>query len=173
MSNFKNALQVVLKHEGGFTNDPQDPGGPTNLGLTFSDMVEMGLPQTTEQIKSLTPESAAPIYYKLYWQPMRLDDVQNDMLALCIFDQCVLSGRGGATRAIQSVACPNEIDGVIGPKTIQAINSYPDQGSIAYHFLDAMDAHYRAIVASNGSLSKFLPGWINRLNDLRVIELQS
>ena len=67
--NFDKALELLLKHEGGYVNHPSDPGGITNLGVTkkvYEDWV--GHEVTEEDMKKLTPEDVAPIYLENYWE---------------------------------------------------------------------------------------------------------
>ena len=65
--NFEIALQALLKHEGGFVNDPRDPGGMTNLGVTKKVWEAfVGREVTEDEMRKLTPETVAPLYKQRY-----------------------------------------------------------------------------------------------------------
>ena len=164
MTNFETALKIVLQHEGGYGNDPADSGGPTNLGLTFEDMKQVGLPATIEQIKSLTPETAAPIYKTLYWDAMNLDLIKDSAVATCLFDQGVLLGARTAVMKMQGAVGVSQ-DGQIGPITAAAINAQ-DGKKLALKFIRENLMRYNQIVRGNPSQLKFLNGWDDRLFSL-------
>jgi len=74
--NFDKALQLMLKHEGGFVNHPSDPGGMTNLGVTQRVYEEwVGYEVTKQDMMKLTPEDVAPIYLKNYWEKASCDEL--------------------------------------------------------------------------------------------------
>lgn len=98
-------------------------------------------------------------YHLNYWNPIRLDEVCNDAIASFVFDVFVNSGKSGIKMIQRAVGVSD--DGIIGNKTITAINNY--NGGIA-GLKKQREAFYRAIVASNPSQKKFLTGWLNRNN---------
>src|SRR5262245_15160238 len=66
--NFEACLKFVLQFEGGFVNNPADPGGPTNLGVTQTTLSAfLGRHATVDEVKALTPEKVAPIYRFRFW----------------------------------------------------------------------------------------------------------
>lgn len=165
MDAFAEALKVVLVHEGGYSNDPADAGGPTNLGLTLDDWRSFyGKSGTLDDIKSLTPEVAGEIYKKLYWVPMGLDQIGSVFLAVVLFDQGVLSGSVGAISRLQTVLGVS-IDGEIGPETLGAIKRTDDK-KLAFDFLRVCLHHYLAIVEKNKSQLVFIDGWCDRVMSL-------
>jgi lysozyme family protein len=75
-SNFEPCLALMLAHEGGFVNHPQDPGGMTNLGVTKRVWEEwVGHEVDEKQMRALTPETVAPLYKRKYWDAVRADDL--------------------------------------------------------------------------------------------------
>ena len=117
--NFDQCLALVLKEEGGYVNDPRDPGGRTNHGVTqkvWEDWV--GHPVTEDDMKNLSVQDVAPLYKKNYW-----DKINGDSLPLGIdyatFDMAVNSGVTRAAKTLQQV-CGVGQDGQIGPATIAA-----------------------------------------------------
>lgn len=74
--NFEECLALVLKHEGGFVNNPRDPGGMTNLGVTkvtYESYVNRHVDEA--EMRSLTPALVAPLYKKMYWDRIKGDDL--------------------------------------------------------------------------------------------------
>jgi len=164
MSNFAKSLQFVLNNEGGLTNDPDDSGGITNLGLTKEDLSEFygGRSISDAEIENLTPDIAALIYKKFYWDEMSLDQVSSDNVATVIFDASVNQGVPTISRYVQ-IATGVAVDGVIGPITIAAIEKI-SLSDLIYFIYNKSKAHYKAIVAANPTQAKFLQGWLNRIN---------
>lgn len=109
--NFNACLSEILRHEGGYVNDPKDPGGETNMGIS-----KRSYP--TENIKGMTQARAAVIYKRDYWDAVRGDDLPAgfDLLA---FDPAVNSGVSRGARWLQQ-ALGVAADGKIGPATIAA-----------------------------------------------------
>jgi len=94
--NFDACLNFVFQYEGGYVNDPRDPGGPTNRGITIATLShELGRQATIADVKALSRETAAAIFRKKYWNAIGGDTLQPgvDLLA---FDICVNSGPGRA-----------------------------------------------------------------------------
>ena len=120
--NFPLALRALLKHEGGFSNHPLDPGGMTNLGVTQKVWEEwVGHPVDEKQMRALTPELIGPLYKKKYWDKVRGDDLPTGV-DLAVFDFAVNSGPGRAAKMLQKVLGVTQ-DGAIGPATLaKAIN---------------------------------------------------
>ncbi|MFN3744750.1 MAG: TIGR02594 family protein [Hyphomicrobiaceae bacterium] len=126
---FELALRHVLAMEGGWTDDPHDPGGPTNKGITLAVYArERGLEVTSSNLAELKSALRAipdtlvrTIYQKRYWQPARCPALRPS-LALMHFDASVNHGVGTAARFLQE-ALGVEIDGEIGPMTLSAARS--------------------------------------------------
>ena len=114
--NFDKSLAMLLHHEGGYVNHPEDPGGETNLGVTKRVYDEWG---GDKDMKNLTPEDVAPIYRENYWNRLKCDDLPSG-LDFCVFDWGVNSGTGRAANALQQIVGANP-DGAIGPKTLALI----------------------------------------------------
>jgi lysozyme family protein len=76
LSSYDKALHSVLAHEGGYTNHPSDPGGPTNFGITIGDYrryVNAGA--TASDVRAMRAEEAKAIYRQRYWDAMRCDEL--------------------------------------------------------------------------------------------------
>ena len=118
--NFDKCLEMLLHHEGGFVNHPEDPGGMTNLGVTKAVYdAWTGKKSTEAEMRALTPADVAPIYRKNYWDKVRGDDLPSGV-DWCAFDWAVNSGSKRPAKAIQKAVGAKQ-DGAIGPMTLQAV----------------------------------------------------
>lgn len=114
--NFDQCFERLLGHEGGYVNHPSDPGGETNWGIT-----KRSFPG--EDIRGMTIERAKTIYHRDFWGPAGCDVVPEG-LRYALFDFAVNSGVGVAVLTLQKVLGERQ-DGLLGPKTLQAIQSMP------------------------------------------------
>lgn len=120
--NWEAAFAAVLKHEGGYVNHPKDPGGRTNLGVTQRAWEEYVDRDVTEaEMRALTPEIVKPFYKTKYWDKIRGDELPSGV-DYAAYDLAVNSGVGRAAKYLQQIAGV-PADGVIGPKSMEAILS--------------------------------------------------
>lgn len=162
---FETALAHVLEMEGGYSDDPSDPGGPTNFGITLSDyadFVEQPLSNETRaalvaglmQIPAATVRS---IYTERYWGPAGCA-LMAAPFAFFHFDTAVNMGVGTAVRMLQTAAGCG-IDGEIGPVTLAALaHANPKQTLTAY--ADLRRRRYRSLAA----FARFGRGWLLRVD---------
>jgi len=157
---FDSALQFVLGFEGGFSDHPRDPGGRTNLGVTQRtlDAARRAHPgwNLPADVANLRKPQAASIYREEYW-----DAVKGDFLppgvALIVFDAAVNQGPARAKKWLQEAAGAT-VDGVIGPKTLEAVD---EASSLA---LIREVATLRALAyVQTGNMATFGRGWMRRL----------
>lgn len=120
--NWDECFDMVIKSEGGFVNHPKDPGGMTNLGVTRSAWEAFINRKVTEdEMRALTPELVKPFYKALYWDRIK-GDVLPDGVDYAAYDLAVNSGPHRAAQYLQEIAGVTA-DGMIGPKSIEAIQS--------------------------------------------------
>lgn len=151
--NFKECLDIVLKHEGGWVNHPSDPGGETNLGVTKR-VWEEWVGHPVESLKKLTKEDVAPLYEQRYWRPTYCEVLPRG-LSLLIFSMGVNAGPGRSVKLFQS--CLGILaDGVIGPRTMALVKS-SDVISLIAKFSDARREYYRSL-----NKPAFIKGWLAR-----------
>lgn len=173
MANFDAFFPTLLRFEGGFVDDPDDPGGATNKGITMQTFSRcardlLGVEPTLTNLRALTNEQAGKIYKPLYWDKVRGDAITLQDLADIVFDFYVNAG-ANATRLLQTVinaagARPSvEVDGAIGPLTIQALQAL-DQRDVYRRYKQGRIEYYEDLAANHPSLAKFLKGWLNRVN---------
>ena len=167
---FEDCLARILKHEGGYVNDPLDSGGRTNLGVTQRVWEEfVGHPVTEADMKALTPQKIAPMYKLKYWNPSYCEVLPKG-LDYVVFDFAVNAGTGRSVKTLQqAIGCVS--DGVIGPKTMAAINNANPKDLIT-KFSDARADFYQGIVARKPDQARFIKGWLNRVEDARKLALE-
>jgi lysozyme family protein len=121
--NFDKALALVMVHEGGYVNDPHDPGGETNCGVTKAvyDAYRKLHARGPQSVRHISAAELKAIYKFQYW-----DKVEGDRLPAgldyAVFDFAVNSGVGKASKCLQAVLGVDQ-DGVIGAKTLAAIRN--------------------------------------------------
>ena len=160
-SSWPTAFAALLKHEGGYVNHPQDPGGRTNLGVTQRVWEEwICHPATEADMRALTPGQVEPLYRKRYWNKVRGDDLPAGV-DLAVFDYAVNSGPGRAAKTLQEVVGV-AADGAIGPKTMAAIRA-ADAKATVDRFCDLRLAFLRGLP----TWPTFGKGWERRVEDVR------
>jgi lysozyme family protein len=167
---FEKALKRILKHEGGYVNDPLDSGGMTNLGVTKRVWEEfVGHPVSEADMRALTPEIIAPMYKMKYWNSSYCEVLPKG-LDYVVFDFAVNAGTGRSVKTLQqAIGCV--ADGVIGPKTMAAINDAEPKNLIE-KFSDARADFYQGIVTRKPDQARFIKGWLNRVEDARKLALE-
>jgi len=170
MSRFDECLKRILKHEGGYSNDPLDSGGRTNLGVTQRVWEEfVGHSVTEADMKALTPQKVGSMYKLKYWNPSYCEVLPKG-LDYVVFDFAVNAGTGRSVKTLQqAIGCV--ADGVIGPKTMAAINDANPKDLIA-KFSDARADFYQGIVARKPDQARFIRGWLNRVEESRKLALE-
>lgn len=119
---FQACVNFSLGIEKGYVNNPDDPGGPTNRGITQKTLSDyLGHPASIEDVQNLSLSTALDIYRKNYWAPIHGDDLP-PMVALACFDCAVNSGPHESLILLQRALGLHE-DGIIGPASIAAINA--------------------------------------------------
>ena len=167
MATFDTLFPLILKSEGTeFEWDAVDTAGATRWGLITDDLKTYYHDQTKswQDVKNLTENEAFNIYKKLYWDALRADEIKNDSLAHFIVDGAINQGKGTITKYIQQV-CGIVADGIFGSGTLAAVNAHNPKELFEGLKQKRLDK-YNRIVANNPSQSKFLKGWINRLNSI-------
>ena len=157
-ANFSKCLDMLLHHEGGFVNHPDDPGGMTNLGVTKAVYEKYIKRNATEaEMRALTKIDVSPIYRSNYWDRGHCDDLPSGV-DWSVFDWGVNSGMGRAAKALQRVVGVTA-DGAIGPMTIKATHDMKPQDVIV-----KMHSSRQAFYESLTTFKTFGRGW-SRRND--------
>ncbi len=95
---FSKISSVILQHEGGYVNDPNDRGGETNMGITIATWrayapSDLGIEATTNTLRNMTKEQAEIIYYNHYWEPKGFCKLETIKIASMLYDWTITSGR--------------------------------------------------------------------------------
>lgn len=115
--NFERALSLVLKHEGGWSDHPQDKGGATMKGVTLANFRRYVKPSATkDDLRKITDEQVATIYKRYYWDAVRGSDLPSG-IDYAVFDFAVNSGPDRAIKYLQAVVGARQ-DGRVGPDTL-------------------------------------------------------
>jgi len=175
---FMAAAERILKFEGGYVNDPADPGGETNRGITIATARRGGY---TGNMKDLGEDHALDIYEKLYWNPLWLDEIDDPGLRLVMFDAAVNMGLTWPIVWLQEALNDQSNngsrwkriseDGIIGPVTIGVANiatiTPAGAHAIKEAILNMRLQRYDYLIRKNPALSRFDKGWKNRVATLR------
>jgi lysozyme family protein len=143
MHSVESIAAEIVRREGGYANDPDDPGGATNHGVTIHTMRRLGIDLTGDgkvdatDVRALTPEQAAGIYVRHYFQEPKLNLLPPPLQA-SVFDMQVNAG-ANAVRILQRLMAafglPLKDDGVIGPMTARTVQRAMDMAPD--HLVDA------------------------------------
>lgn len=162
LTTFDPALRLLLRHEGGFVDNPEDPGGCTNLGVTKHQWeTYVGHSVSIADMKALTPERVTPFYKNRYWDVVKADSLPAGVDD-CLFDCCVNSGPGRAVKILQGVLGLTQ-DGIIGAQTIAATAARS-----AHETIPAYCSARLAFLKTLPTWPTFGKGW-----EARVIEVQA
>jgi lysozyme family protein len=162
-TDFEKSLAKVLEFEGGYRDDPNDPGGATNLGIEQSEY-RAWLNDTAADVHNITRAQASAIYDANYWAPMHGDYVAWP-LCFALFDCAVNEGVGTSLKFLNiALGLP--------------VLAWGDSTSAHYHDLTQngiervarsiqaqREAAYQSLANANKQLLKFLPGWLNRVHE--------
>lgn len=148
-TNWPATFAALLQDEGGYVNNPNDPGGMTNLGVTakvWRDWKKLPTMPTEFTMRALVPADVEPLYKFRYWGAVNGDHLPAG-LDYAVFDYGVNSGPGHAAQELQELLGVTA-DGKIGPGTLAAVAAGGDLGK--------MIALY---CAGRLGYLKSLPGW--------------
>jgi uncharacterized protein (TIGR02594 family) len=157
---FAAAMELVFQSEGGYVNHKNDPGGPTNMGITFDTAKRHGY-RTIAALKNMTRAQAKAIYRKDYWDPIMAGRMPAGV-GYAVFDFNLHSGSGNAITILQQVLGGIAVDGEVGPETLGAIHA-ADPSDLIDRLLDRRMAFLKQL----RTWRSFGRGWTNRLNKVR------
>jgi lysozyme family protein len=158
---FPVCVAFTLASEGGYVENPADPGGATNLGITLSiyrqwaDDPALG----PNQLRQITRETARAIYQSLYWDRLRAVDLPAGV-DLSIFDMGVNAGNRRSALLLQRTVgiAGQEVDGDIGPKTLAAAARWEARALVA-ELAERQAEFYRGLT----EFPVFGQGWLRRV----------
>lgn len=172
-------IDGIIEREGReYTNRPADKGGPTKFGITLETLSEFrGYPVSPQEVRDLQEPEVRQIYRQLYVFGPGFDRIADRILRVAVIDAGVNHGQGWAARRLQEAAGV-KADGAIGPVTLAAVNVAEPQ-DIALRFAARRYQKYANIVVADlkergrldGTQAENLRGWINRANEMLLMEV--
>ena len=161
-SRFDACMPFIFKAEGGYSDNPADPGGPTNFGITLATLrAYEGDPNlTADDVKTLTPAMAKEIYRTAYWNRMQCGALPAG-LDLEVFDFGVNSGPSESVKTLQRLVGVTQ-DGSIGPITLAAVGQF-NVGDLIGRFAQARLAFYQSL-----NMPEFEQGWATRVAQIQT-----
>lgn len=178
-SDFERIVNHTIKIEGGYVDDPKDPGGATKYGISLRFLTHeklkccKGMIIDKDFIKNLNIPLTIEIYREAFWNRFKYYDINNTVIAAKIFDMAVNMGASQAHKLAQRAASSllNEslvIDGILGQKSIAAIN-YLIEIVAEYKYIKELKKlcvnFYHTLILRKRSDPKYLNGWLKRAND--------
>lgn len=137
---FELIMAVILKHEGGYVNDPDDLGGETKYGITKRNYPNL-------DIKNLTRAEAIEIYKRDFYIPLKIAEFTNMNLALNYMDMAVNAGKKNAKELMDMAKIRQEKNG----------------GALLQHYKDLRKEYYQRIAEYRNN-KKYLKGWLSRVD---------
>jgi lysozyme family protein len=173
MADIKKLVPKVIYWESPqYTETPGDLGGPTKYGVTLNEWIQHGYDKNgdgiidKEDVKLLDQNDFEVILKSQYWDKWKADLIENQSVAELLVDWLYNSG-------VWAIKLPQRIlglteDGLVGPKTIEAVN-LSDQEDFFNKVWNSRKDFYNQIVARRPEQGKFLKGWMNRLNSYKFV----
>lgn len=165
MASFDIAIALVLRHEGGFADHPADKGSATNFGISTPIYSKwLGRPATPLEVKNMTLNTAKIIYRAWYWNAIQGDTIKDQDVASAFMDMAVLRGVAAASKTMQK-ALGLAQDGIIGPKSMAAINAvHPPILLLA--FMRECTKALVNIAVMNPTQLVFVNNWVARAHEI-------
>lgn len=182
MQTVRQIAQDIVAREGGFVNDPDDPGGATKYGVTIHTMRRLGLDLTGDgmvdvgDVRALSRAQATDIFIKHYFEKPRIAEMP-EILQPSLFDMYVNAGANAVRilqRLLREMGYGVTVDGVIGPQSIQAARdaARPDAISLRDAYGIARRNYYFRLADRRPASRKYARtkgggkgGWIRRAED--------
>lgn len=182
MQSVEQIAQQIVMREGGYVNDPDDPGGATNFGVTIGTMKTLGLDLNKDgrvdaaDVRALTRAQAEQIFVEHYFRKPRLAELPQSVQA-SVFDMYVNAGTNAVTilqKLVTRMGFATSADGAVGPNTIAAAQQA--DAAAPSHFMDAYGIarrnYYYALADQRPTSRKYARtnaggkgGWITRAEE--------
>lgn len=169
MADYKKLIPIIKKWEGGYVNHPLDKGGCTNSGITIATYkYYFGKDKTCDDLRKMSESEWNYIFKTGYWDKWKADYIDSQAIANLVVDYVWGSGKYGIKYVQRLLGVVD--DGIVGKKTLSALNSYPNQKELFNKIWARRKKHFDDIVKNNPSQKVFLKGWYNRLNAFKWFE---
>lgn len=165
-SSYDSALARLLQHEGGYTNHPSDPGGPTNFGITIHDYRKYVKPDATAaDVKAMTLDEAKRIYRTKYWDAQRCDDLPAGV-DYAVFDYGVNSGIGRSGKVLRRCLDLPDDSSVVNDRVVAAV-----AGADAKALVAAICDERLRFLQRLKTWDVFGKGWGRRVAEVKSVSL--
>jgi lysozyme family protein len=163
---FEQAIDYTFGNEGGFGDDPNDSGGPTNFGITQGDLARWrNRPVSAQEVKEMGADEAKGIYSAWYWRPLGCDKITSQAVAICMFDIGIVRGVSIPPQYAQEICNAHGaglvLDGHLGPLSLTAINAI-DPKAFVTEFAARTKSGFLGIIVRHPTQTVFIKGWLNR-----------
>ena len=173
MADVRKLAPFILKWEGGFVNDPDDLGGATNMGVTIGIWKSCGYDKDgdgdidVDDLHLLTREDVVNRVLKPhYWDRWKADEIKSQSVANILVDWVWASGAHGIK--IPQRLLGVTVDGIVGPKTIAAVNAKNPRELFDMIKIARFD-FIEDICRKRPTNNKFKRGWMNRIHDISYV----
>jgi lysozyme family protein len=158
-------IAAIIRREGGFVDDPDDPGGATKFGITARTLSDWrNRPVTREHVQFLSEAEASEIYRDRYLLRPGIGLVEPEKLRAAVLDAAVQFGPRRAIEMLQR-ALGVKADGILGPLTREAMKNAGERAGLVRFEAERVRAYGRTIT-DNPKLAKFAAGWANRCAEM-------
>lgn len=161
----------ILSFEGGYVNDPHDPGGATNRGVTIATWRQVGYDKDGDgdidvaDLKLITADDAVKRVMKPhYWDRWQADRIKSQSVANLVVDWVWASGKHGITGVQKRLGV--KVDGIVGGKTLAALNAQ-DPRALFDHIHRARARFIDQVIAGRPTSAQYRAGWLRRLDYIR------
>ncbi|MGZ8924459.1 MAG: glycoside hydrolase family 108 protein [Nitrososphaeraceae archaeon] len=177
MASFTKAIPIILSHEGGYVNNPNDSGGATKFGISLRFLKDHDIGDfdmdgdiDANDVKTMTMEHAMAIYRIFWWDKYKYGLINDQTICTKIFDFSVNMGAKRAHILLQQALNDAfdlnlDCDGILGTATLQTINAVKDgegEQILIDEYCNKVWGFYQSIASKNPKLKVFLKGWRNR-----------
>jgi lysozyme family protein len=166
LATYAEAIRRLLMHEGGYTNHPSDPGGPTNFGITIHDYRKYINPAgTAEDVRAMTVGQARAIYKSKYWDAQQCDKLPAGV-DYSIFDYGVNSGIGRSGKVLRRVCGLSDATHIINGDVLKAVAARSPA-----ELVKAINDERIAFLKRLKTWPTFGKGWGRRVAEVRAYSL--
>jgi len=176
MADINQFIPFILKWEGGFVNDPLDTGGATNMGVTLKTWQHAGHDKNDdgmideEDLKLIFRQDLIESILKPhYWDRWQADKIRNQSIAHILVDWLWTSGMAGIKIPQQMLNV--KADGIVGEKTLTAVNNHPSQQDLFEQIKSKRKEYIEKICVERPTNKRFKKGWLNRLADIQFMTM--
>jgi lysozyme family protein len=178
---FETLTDIVIEHEGGFSDVEHDKGGATKYGISFATwkaraLQDLGIEPTIESLRKITLTDAKTIYLNAYWHSKGHAQMSSVRFALMTYDWSITSGKSGreVRRFLQTTyGAKISEKGGWNDELASELTRISDQSKLYREISALRKNYYRALVSDDPTQEKFIKGWLNRVADCEVRPLSA